>query len=311
MPTTPNGTVYTSTSYTTSAGEPGIYVVGNAAKLAASVPLALVCHGNPGSDPASADGQFSNGSGYAALRNWLIDNGWAFAECRGAGANWGNAAGRAAYRALFDDVSALMSVGPVVVVGRSMGGLVGAYLASREPAIAPKCIGFVCLSGTLDLANRYAIATGTDLANLNAAYGVTNSTEFAAISDEYDPMKVATSVWSGRKAIQQYATGDGTVPPNTNAIVWRDKYGAQLTVNSVQITDGGDHNSSTGQDAAQSAATIAFLDAIWDPAVDASRRVVSAVKILRDGVLTPVIGVYVMDNGIRKQVPLSTIRAVL
>lgn len=257
MPTTPGGTAYTTYPFTSSAGESAWRTVADARLTAQDVPVVLFCHGNPGDAPNSADQQFA--AGYTTLRNWLIDNGWAYIEGHGAGANWGNAAGRAAYEAMYANTASVWSLGKNVVIGRSMGALAGAWLASQSAIVSPKNAGFVSLSGTADLSNRYASAGAVDRANLLAAYGASNETEFRAAVADFDPMLAAPSTWDGGNAIMQWDTGDTTVPYAANGQAWDAKYGPHLTLRRTSATTGGDHNS-TPNNVTQIAATIDFIE---------------------------------------------------
>lgn len=256
MPVTSAGTAYTVHGFTSSAGEQAWRAVADNRAGASRIPTVLFCHGNPGTVLTSADQQFTQG--YTTLREWLIDNGWAYIEGHGAGAGWGNTASRLAYRAMLTDTQAVWSIGKLVVIGRSMGGLVGAWLASRDPVVSPLASGFVCLSGTQDLSNRYSTAAEPDRVNLRAAYGVTDEAGFRAAVTNHDPMLAPLSTWDGRNAIQQWATGDTTVPPVNNGQAWLSRYGTRLAISRQQVTSGGDHNS-TPNDPAQAAATIQFL----------------------------------------------------
>lgn len=257
MPTTPGGTTYTVTAFTSSAGESAWRAIADAEAAAADVPVVLFCHGNPGAVSTDADQQFQ--SGYTDLRNWLIDNGWGWIEGHGAGANWGNAAARSAYEAMFTNTRASWDVAKVVVIGRSMGALVGAWLASQSTVIAPLCAGFVSLSGTADLSNRYASASAGDKTNMNAAFGVTDETGWRAAVADFDPLLAVVATWDERNAIMQWDTSDTTVPYAANGQAWDTKYGPQLTLRRTQSTTGGDHNS-TPNNPVQIAATISFLE---------------------------------------------------
>lgn len=271
MPTTPNGTAYTVTQFTTSAGEVAWRAIADARAGAADVPVVLFCHGNPGSDQTSADNQFQL-SGYAAVRNWLMDNGWGWVEAHGAGANWGNAAGRSAYEALYQAASQVWDVGYNVVIGRSMGALVGAWLASLSPIISPRNAGFISLSGTADLSNRYASASTGDKANMNAAYGVTDEASWRAAVADFDPLLVPLATWDGRNALMQWDTSDATVPYLPNGKAWLDKYGPRLTIARSQSTTGGDHNT-TPNDPTHQAATIALLTDAPAPPPEVGTRI--------------------------------------
>lgn len=278
MPVTPGGTPYTVTAFTTSAGEPAWRAIADARAGAADVPVVVFCHGNPGSDQASADTQFQL-SGYAAVRNWLMDNGWGWVEAHGAGANWGNAAGRAAYEAAYVDITKVWNILYSVVIGRSMGALVGAWLASQSTIISPRCAGFVSLSGTADLSNRYASASTGDKANMNAAYGVIDEASWRAAVGPFDPLLADLATWDDRNAIMQWDTSDGTVPYLPNGKAWLDKYGPRLTIARSQSTSGGDHNT-TPNDPTQQAATIAFLADVDAPAATDPQRILAMYYVL-------------------------------
>lgn len=288
MPTTPAGTAYTVYPFTSSAGESCWRAIADSAFSDENIPLVIFCHGNPGTVVTSADQQF--GQGYTTQRHWLIDNGWGYVEGHGAGANWGNQDARAAYRAMYDDTLLVWDVGWNVVLGRSMGGLVGAYLASRDPKISRRCRGFVHLSATADLTNRYSTASTSDKAALLTAYDAPDETSLMWAVRDHDPLLVTPAAWYGRNAIVQYDTGDVSVPPAVNAIPWRDRFGAQLAISRETVTTGGDHNS-TPNNPIHAAATIAFLQDVLIPYEEPSPIVgtkVSDPRILLDGELVRV-----------------------
>ena len=256
MPTTPNGTVYTTYPFTSSAGEACWRTVANNRLGSSKIPVMLFCHGNPGATVTSADQQFA--AGYTAQRNWLMDNGWAYIEGHGAGAGWGNSQSRSAYEAMFLDTSQVWDLARVIVVGRSMGALVGSWLASQSTVVAPSCAGFVSLSGTADLSNRYSSASGSDITNMNAAYGVSSDSQWRSAVAGFDPMLAPTGVWSSRNAQMQWDTSDGTVPYSANGQAWDLKYGPQLSLRRTIVTSGGDHNS-TPNNPTHASATISFF----------------------------------------------------
>jgi pimeloyl-ACP methyl ester carboxylesterase len=285
MPTTPNGTAYTVYPFTSSAGEPCWRAIADSAFSDEHVPLVIFCHGNPGTDINSANQQF--GQGYTTQRNWLMDNGWGYVEGHGAGANWGNQDARAAYRAMYVDTLTEWDVGWNVVLGRSMGGLIGAYLAARDPMISRRCRGFVSLSGTADLTNRYSTASASDRAALLAAYDAPDESSLMWAVRDHDPLLVDPAAWYERRASIQYDTGDASVPPAINALPWIDRFGAQLALLRQTSTTGGDHNS-TPNSPTHAAATIAFLAEVLIPYEEPSPIVgtkVSDPQILLDGTL--------------------------
>lgn len=278
MPTTPNGTAYTVTAFTTSAGETAWRGIADSRVGTSDIPVVLFCHGNPGSVSTDADTQFQLSS-YANLRNWLMDNGWGFVEAHGAGANWGNTAGRLAYEAAYRGVKEVWDVGYNVVIGRSMGALVGAWLASLSEVVAPESAGFVSLSGTADLTARYSTASTTDKNNLNAAYGVSDASQWAAAVAGFDPMLVPLGTWDDRNALIQWDVNDGTVPYQSNGLAWYNKYSPRLKDKRTASTSGGDHNS-TPNNPIHQAATIAFLDEVQAPVPRDGARVISLFYVL-------------------------------
>lgn len=284
MPTTPNGTAYTVYPFTSSVGESAWRAVADSRVGASDIPAFLFCHGNPGPTVTDADQQFQ--AGYTTLRNSLIDSGWAFIEGHGAGANWGNQAGRAAYEAMYADTAAVWNLGKNIVCGRSMGALVGAYLASQSAVVSPKNAGFISLSGTADLSNRYSTAGASDKVNMNAAYGVTDDATWRAAVAGYDPMLVLASTWGGRNAIMQWDTSDTTVPYAINGQAWDTKYGPSLAMRRTSVTSGGDHNT-TPNSPTQIAATLSFIQDAQLPPETGTYEI-----ILWDGttetVLTPI-----------------------
>jgi len=285
MPTTPAGTQYTVYPFTSSAGESCRRAIADGSFSDPDVPLVIFCHGNPGTDDTSADQQFTQG--YTVQRNWLIDNGWGYVEGHGAGANWGNQDARAAYRAMYVDTLAVWDVGWNVVIGRSMGGLIGAYLASRDPMISRRCRGFVHLSATADLTNRYSTASASDKAALLAAYDAPDESSLMWAVRDHDPLLVSPPAWHERRAIVQYDTGDVSVPPTVNAIPWIDRFGPELEPLRTYVTSGGNHNT-TPNDPGHAAATIAFLQEVLVPYEEPSPIVgtkVSDPQIMLDGTL--------------------------
>lgn len=286
MPTTPNGTAYTVYPFTSSAGESCWRAIADTAYNDENVPLVIFCHGNPGTVDTSADQQFTQG--YPVVRNWLLDHGWGYVEGHGAGANWGNQNAREAYRAMYVDTLGVWDVGWNVVIGRSMGALIGAYLASRDPMISRRCRGFVSLAGTANLTDRYSTASSTDRANLLAAYEVPDATALLWAVRDHDPMLFHPGAWRGRNAAIQYDMGDTAVPPPINALPWLERFGPQLAINGSLGTTGGDHNSAAGVNPAHPAATVKFLQDVLVPYVEPSPIVgtkISDLRMLLDGEL--------------------------
>lgn len=261
MPTTAAGNDYTITPFTSSYGEPCRRGTPN--PLVLGTPLVVFCHGNPGrTTPGSADTYVS--TWLTGLREAIVDAGYAYVEGRGAGANWGNAAGRAAYEAMATDYRAVWNFKHIVVVGQSMGALVGHWLASRSTVISPACAGFISLSGTANLSDRYSTAGASDKQALLEAYGATDEADFRTKAASHDPLLLPTADWRGRSAQQQYDTSDAVVPPSVNAIPWRDRYRSTLAT-FREVTTTGEGHDATVLNPEHIAATKAFLLAVSLP----------------------------------------------
>ncbi|WVX88577.1 esterase [Gordonia phage CheeseTouch] len=281
MPTTSGGTTYTVRTTDAVAAAGSIYwAVADNQNGAVDVPIVVYTHGNGG-----PPNQFTSYGEWKGLRDWLIDNGWAYVECTGGGAtSWGNQASRDAYEAALTYVDTQIATGKVVVLGRSMLGLVAYWLASQSPVIAPRCVGLIVNSGTTDLTYRYSVANGTDKTNMRTAYGAADDAAFAANSIGFDPMLFPESVWNGRKVLQMWGTADTTVPPATHAQAWVTKYAASCGLCLTDIRDGGDHSAANGS-YLQVAAMANFLTLVTQEAapVPTVRIITEAIYIGADG----------------------------
>lgn len=256
MPTTAAGTTYTTRTFTTPAGEQALWGIADAHVNSKNVPLVIYCHGNSG--PYN---QFSTSVPYAGLRNWLIDNGWAWVESAGGGlSSWGNAAARTSYRESFDHVAANLDIGEVVVHGSSMGGLVAYWLYINEPTISAKAVGLIIASGTTDLEARIGAPPGDG--SIRNAFGLAaDGSDWAAKMSGYDPMKYPLEVWRGKKVLQLYGTDDTTVPGAIHGQAWLDKYSSVCAVADRDVRVGGDHSNTNGS-WLQTSAFTAFLNKV-------------------------------------------------
>lgn len=236
---TPNGTPWTSFSATV-AGQVVRWAVADAVASTADIPTILYAHGAGG-----GSNQFETLGAWAGMRNWLIDNGWAWVESQGGGAQpWGNQASRDAYESALTHVSGLLDIGAVVPLGRSMGGLVTYWLATQSTIVAPRAVGFIINSGTTDLAATYARPERVDA--VEAAYGFTGSGGYAAATAGFDPMLFPLSTWDGVKVLQLWGDADDTVPAVDHAIAIRTRWAGRPTLDAYDIRAGGDHSATNG-----------------------------------------------------------------
>lgn len=283
MATTPNGTVYSGTSFTNSVGEQCIYVVSDAVKTTADVPLVIYCHGAGG-----AYNQFLTLGAWAGIRNWLIDNGWAWVEGAGGGAQpWGNPASIASYRAAYDHVASVMDIGDVVPFGRSMGGLPAISLYLLDPVISGKSVGLVENSGVQNLAAAYASGSWTSA--MRTAYGASSDATFTANSEGSDPMTFAASLWNGKTVLQLVGDADTTVPPADHGYAMRTRYAGRPTNDLLDVRAGGDHSSTNGS-YLQTNAMVEFFSLVHStepPPDPVSYKILEAYRVGADRKLFP------------------------
>jgi hypothetical protein len=233
MPTTANGTVYTVYTATIDGLGRVRYIVADNAKTRTNLPCILYAHGANG-----GLGSFSGGAGSALLRDWLMDHGWVLIEGEGGpydstGASfnwWGAPISRQAYRAYFLYVAQLLSIGIVVAMGASMGGLVTKWLATRSD-IASRIVGYLGLAAvaTLFYGNYDTVPTDNPN-NINqrsgryfaappnysiwSAYGVNNYEDFEVAAASSAPELWEPSVWANKRILEVYADNDIAVPWN-------------------------------------------------------------------------------------------------
>jgi pimeloyl-ACP methyl ester carboxylesterase len=240
MPTTPNGTVYTVYSATVTDAGTVKWGVADAAAGTANIPAILYCHGSGG-----ASNQFETLSAWTGLRNWLMDNGFAWIEGTGGGTkSWGNEAARIAYDTSYAHVAGVLDLGPVIPLGRSMGGVVAQYLFTQSPVVAPACVGAIINSGVQSLAAWYE--AGIDQPAVLSAYGATDSASFYAAIEGYEPLDFPATAWAGKKIIQLVGDSDTTVPAEDHGLAMRAHYAGQPSLDLLDIRAGGDHSATNG-----------------------------------------------------------------
>jgi pimeloyl-ACP methyl ester carboxylesterase len=225
MPTTANGTAYT--TYTASLPGHGtvVWTIGDAFVGMLDRPTILYAHGSGG-----APDQWATLAQAKDIRDAWIDGGGLVIEGGGgttdaAGAqNWGNAAARSAYVAYLAYVAGTISVGDLVVVGRSMGGLVAAWLATQS-SIAGDVAGFISMSGVETMLVGSADNTAPVIekntvrhfgSTMWAAYGQTTyAGAAAAVEGTYSPEDWDPTVWDGTSILALWGDNDTSVPWDT------------------------------------------------------------------------------------------------
>lgn len=239
MPVTPNGTEYTVHAATLGTNNLTHWAVPVNAP-SADVPLLVYTHGNTG-----AANQFTSFTAWAGLRNWWLDHGGAYVEGYGNGSEFGNQGTRDQYEQSVLHVMSLIDVGQIVVLARSMGGIVGYWLASKSPVVSPKCTALIVSSGTTNLTARVGGPPGYP--DFRAWFGLNaDGSNFEAVMNAFDPMRQPLADWSGRKVMQLWGTADTTVDPDVHGKAWAAKYGAAVALLATDERPGGDHTQSNG-----------------------------------------------------------------
>lgn len=269
MPVTASGTPYTVHSIDLGAPH-GLmyYAIGDAFAASPARSCILYAHGSNG-----APNQFATLGAWAGLRDWIIDNGWAWVEGSGGaalgGQNWGNVAARAAYLAYLERARTAIQIGKVVLLGRSMGGLITAWLYARSGVAFDGWINnsgvSTLLEGSLsdpDLTKRSSgeyFKTGT-----YPAWGVSNLSQLEAAAAAADaiPENWAPSVWTAKKILCCYGDADTTVPwTPRGAAPLREIWAGNPAVDLASVRVGGDHSGTNGS-YLDLAAMVPFLTAI-------------------------------------------------
>lgn len=243
MPTTVTGTAFTTTTTTLAMGDQAIYALPDSQIAATNVPVVLYAHGDGG-----AYDQLTSVDAWTGLRTWLLDYGWGWVESAGAGiSTWGSAAARTSYEQAFTWMAGLVGIGPVVVLGRSMGGLAAYWLATQSAVVAPRTVGLIISSGVTDLAFRYhRYAEPSKQSQMRAAYGAVDDADWDAKTVGYDPMLFPLSTWDGRKILQLVGTADTNVVPEANAYAIRSRWLGRPAMDELVVRQGGDHETSNG-----------------------------------------------------------------
>lgn len=250
MPTTATGTPYTVYSATLPTHGLVYWAVADAHAADADIPAILYAHGSGG-----AANQFATLSAWTGLRDWLIDNGWAFIEGAGGGTtSWGNAAARDAYPAYLAHVEGILDIGVCVLLGRSMGGLVTAWLYAQYSGKA-RFSGWINNSGVSTIFEG-TLGSGTVSlrpsgeyfgASMFPAWGVTDYAGLVTAAAAYAPESWAASVWAGKRILACYGDADTTVPfTPRGAGPLRAIWNGQPTEDLVSIRAGGDHSGTNG-----------------------------------------------------------------
>lgn len=262
---TASGTPYTVTTASIPGSGTVLYAVADARAGDDDIPCLLYAHGRDGGYD-----QFFTLPAWGGQRDEIIDNGWAWIEGTGGPGttsgqeNWGNNGARTAYVAYFNYVDAILSLGVLVILGRSMGGVIAAYLATRHPTMNDRASALILNSGVVNLAWAGEPGSNFSPAIWNA-YGASDQAGYNAAIGDHDPMNFAASVWAGKKVLSLVGTADTTVPPASNGLALRAIYAGQPAIDALNIREGGDHSSANGSYQQVAAMTAFLLEVAGEP----------------------------------------------
>lgn len=238
MPTTAIGTEWDYVETTLPNGDQALLAGANTVRLGSEpAPLMVYVHGNFG--PYN---QFLTQTGWATIREWIIDHGWVWCEGRGGGSQWGSPRGVTAYEQLVQWASTVVT--PSVKLGllRSMGGCYARSFVD-SPIIAADAVIFN--SGVLNLLQRGTEGQG-DSPAIWSAFQVSSQAEFEAAITDVDPLQAPASTWADTGVLNMWGSADTTVPPALHAELWETAYSQQTELYANDIRPGGDHSQSNG-----------------------------------------------------------------
>lgn len=254
---TPAGTAFTTFRESVATAGTVYWSVATALIGETGVPLCLYTHGAGG----GAD-QFHTIDSFLGIRSYLLDHGVVIVEGTGGGTQpWANDASKAAYEATWQHLADLYQPETTFGLFRSMGGLVGQWLLTQSPVVAPYMQGAMVNSGVQDL--MWAYQSGSWTAAMNSAWGVSSYSQFQSVAADSNPMYFLPSKWAGKTMLQLVGTADDLVPMGPNGMAMRNRYASQITnhPNDLDVRQGGDHSTTNGS-YLQTTAMAAFVDRI-------------------------------------------------
>lgn len=241
MPVTSTGTPYTEFTATPVGGDLTLWAIPDALIGTPGIPLMVYAHGASG-----GYNQFAASSAWTGLREWLINNGIAWVESVGGGPqSWGGPASRASYEASFAHVDAILGgTSPVLILGRSMGGLVSYWLATQS-SFAARVDGLILSSAVTSL-EEWILPPPIGF-EFRVAYGLAqDGSNYAEKTAGYHPLEFTPSLFAGKNIISLVGDADTTVPPTTNTYPMRAHWAGQPAIDRLEVRAGGDHSQANG-----------------------------------------------------------------
>lgn len=253
MPSTASGKTYTTRTADLGVHGQCVWTVADDKVGNTGLPAVLYAHGAGGSA-----NQLVTLPAWVGLRDWLIDRGFVLIEGDGGRdygtQNWGGPEAQAAYPAYLAHVETQLSIGGVVLLGRSMGGLVTAWLASQYS-------GKARFSGWINNSGVSTLFTGTQSGARDTAaasswyfsptvwqpYGATDMASMLTNAAAHAPESWPQASWDGVKVLSLYGTADTTVPAGVRgAEALRPRWAGRAYLDRIHVRPGGDHSGSNG-----------------------------------------------------------------
>jgi len=169
--------------------------------------------------------------------------------------NWGNPASIGAMEAVYRHLRDAYTLGPIVIMGHSMGGMVSLTTLARR--VIPGVVGYVGIEAVYSLANMFANATYT--AAIKTAFGMAaDGSDYATKTAGYDPALRNGWEFRGLPMWLSSSAGDTQVNKTANAaalVTAVTPFNADITL----FNSSGDHVDPTNF---QSAAIVAFCNRV-------------------------------------------------
>lgn len=214
MATTPAGTSYTPTVHVNAMGDNNTYCLADAEVSTSTVkPVFLFCHG-----AGSADNFFAASESVKGLRDRLIDHGWFVVEGDGwSPTHWGRPEAGESYAATLTELAELFPLGPVTIMGRSMGGLVSSALATQDRyGIKPHVAGLMVNAGVQSLV-WWGVTEGKTFSGAWPDPAI-DLEAFMEATEDFDPLRWDPSVYAGLPVQWISGTHDTSVDFTANGL---------------------------------------------------------------------------------------------
>lgn len=241
MPTTAKGTAYTEFTATPPGGELTLWAVPDSLIGTPGIPIVLYTHGASG-----GYNQFATSSAWTGLREWLIDNGIAWVEGVGGGPQaWGNLAQRNSYPiSLLYVMGIIGGSSSIIILGRSMGGLVAYWLATQS-SFASQVVGLILSSAVTNL-EEWILPPPIGF-EFRVAYGLAqDGSNYEEKTAGFHPLEFDPALFAGKNILSLVGDADTTVPPTTNTYPMREHWAGQPAIDRLEVRAGGDHSQGNG-----------------------------------------------------------------